>query len=416
MTRPDGIRCHVAVRGEPTFNAAGRFTGYRGVGSNISERYRSDLARAGERRVYELLAGDASLAELMDALCVSIESALARPGIASMMVLEAETLKLLSAPNASSQLREMLAAGVPVAAGSGSCGSAAYLNETVTSADIASDAAWSAYREAAQANGIASAWSTPVRGSAGEVVATFAVYCPIAAEPEPEDLELTRNAAALAGVLLQRFRAQAAQRELDLRYRSLIELAQEGVMLHHYGIIEYANPAMARILREPGADALIGTNIFERFDAPSMEQARRRQRRIMEMGQSVGYVELRMRAGDGEFVDVEIAAGPVEIGGRRLAQSYVRDISGRKWAEREMQRLNGALEAKVSERTAELSAAVRELESFSYTVAHDLRAPLRAVDGYAQLLRTGAGESLDDECRRDVDQIIASGGLRLQRR
>jgi PAS domain S-box-containing protein len=408
MTRPDGLRSYVAVRGEPVFDAGGRFTGYRGVGSDISERYRSDLARAGERKVYELLARDATLPEVMGALCLAIEAALARPGIASMLVLEAGLLKLMSAPNAPAAWAEHLAAGVPAAANTGACGSAAHLNDTVIAADIASDAAWTGYRDAALACGFASAWSTPVRGSAGEVLATFAVYCATAAEPMPEDLELTRNAAALAGVLLQRFRAQAAQRELDLRYRSLIELAQEGVTLHRYGIIEYANPAMARILREPDADALIGTNLFDRYDAQSMEQERRRQRRIMELGQSVGYVELRMRAGDGEFVDVEAAAGPVEIGGRRLAQSYIRDISGRKWAEREMQRLNGALEAKVTERTAELSAAVRELESFSYTVAHDLRAPLRAVDGYAQLLRAGAGENLDDASRRDVDQIIAS--------
>jgi light-regulated signal transduction histidine kinase (bacteriophytochrome) len=122
----------------------------------------------------------------------------------------------------------------------------------------------------------------------------------------------------------------------------------------------------------------------------------------------VGYVELRIRAGDGEYVDIESASGPVEIAGRRLAQTYVRDISDRKWAEHEMQRLNGALENKVAERTAELSAAVRELEAFSYTVAHDLRAPLRAVDGYAQLLKVDAGAALDDDGRRDIDLIISS--------
>jgi PAS domain S-box-containing protein len=406
--RPDGVRVYVAVRGEPVFDAEGTFTGYRGVGSDISGRYRSDLVRAGERRVYELLAAEAPLADLMGALCLSIESALARPGIASLLTLEGDLLKPMSSPSAPSAFLDSIAAGVPVGADHGTCGAAAYLNETVISPDIASDPAWERYREAARAGGFASAWSTPVRGSNGEVLATFGVYCATAAQPAPEDLELTRNAAALAGVLIQRFRAQAEQRELDLRYRSLIELAQEGVVLHLAGVVEYANPAMARILRETDASALTGTDINERVDAASMELVRRRQRRVLEMGQSVGYVELRMRAADGEYVEVEAAAGPVEIGGRRLVQTYIRDISGRKWAEREMQRLNGALEAKVAERTAELSAAASELEAFSYTVAHDLRAPLRAVDGYAQLLKSGAGSTLDDEGRRDVDQIIAS--------
>lgn len=81
------------------------------------------------------------------------------------------------------------------------------------------------------------------------------------------------------------------------------------------------------------------------------------------------------------------------------------DIEDRKRAEVVTRDANLELERRVAERTVELQEAIRELDAFSYSVAHDLRAPLRAIDGFAQLLLEDAGEALNDEGKQHLDRV-----------
>lgn len=81
------------------------------------------------------------------------------------------------------------------------------------------------------------------------------------------------------------------------------------------------------------------------------------------------------------------------------------DLTERKFAERAIKRLNTELERRVAERTSQLSAALSELESFSYSVSHDLRAPLRAIEGYSAILGSDYGDKLDDEARELLRRV-----------
>ncbi|RJP72314.1 MAG: PAS domain S-box protein [Comamonadaceae bacterium] len=100
---------------------------------------------------------------------------------------------------------------------------------------------------------------------------------------------------------------------------------------------------------------------------------------------------------------VESRALPERVGYRY--SGTLLDITLLKQAQMNLERINAVLEQRVTERTEQLSVANRELEAFSYTVSHDLKAPLRGIDGYSQLLQEEYGGRIDDEGRHFIERI-----------
>lgn len=123
---------------------------------------------------------------------------------------------------------------------------------------------------------------------------------------------------------------------------------------------------------------------------------------------SASVFHFKHRTASGEVRNVEVYTGPVELAGSRLLYSIIHDETARIEAERKVMELNQTLEDRVLRRTKELEETNKELESFAYSVSHDLRAPLRSIEGFSSLLAEESASLLPPSSSHYLERIQAN--------
>jgi len=176
------------------------------------------------------------------------------------------------------------------------------------------------------------------------------------------------------------------------------------------GVIVDANPAACQYYGY-GREALRSMRITDINTLPPEEVAAELARAQAEPRNNFLFTH---RLATGELRPVEVFSGPVEVNGKKLLCSIIHDITARKQAEEEVLRLNTELEQRVQERTAELEAVNRELEAFGYSVSHDLRAPLRHIEGFSATLEEDYADRLDGEALHCLQRVRA-GARKMER-
>ncbi len=201
--------------------------------------------------------------------------------------------------------------------------------------------------------------------------------------------------------LLRDITDQKLAYEARSRLAVIVESASDAILAKTLdGVITAWNHG-AEILYGYSTAEILGRNIRSLYPPEDVEEEDAIIKRLMN-GETVRQFEsVRIRK-NGAPVDVSLTISPIrDVEGRIVGVSQIaRDISERKKVEQQIRSLNEELEKRVRERTAQLEAANKELEAFSYSVSHDLRAPLRHIHGYSDLLtRSMEGKSDEKELR-----------------
>ena len=190
-------------------DANGRIVGLVGISRDITERKRQDELRRGHARLLDMIARGQPLDSVLHALVTLVEEEL--DGVtASVLLAEEGTDRLRhgAAPGLPEPYRRLID-GLQIGPRVGSCGTAAWRREPVTVSDVLSDPLWENYRELPLRFGFRSCWSTPIISAEDTLLGTFALYSNAVREPTALERELTAMATDIAGIAIERTRAEA---------------------------------------------------------------------------------------------------------------------------------------------------------------------------------------------------------------
>ncbi len=205
----------------------------------------------------------------------------------------------------------------------------------------------------------------------------------------------------------------ATERQLETtesQYQLLFQSSPDAMRVVCEERIVLMNRAGFRLLGLPDDALESGKSVFDYVHPDYVESARARLKEVIDERRAQPLEERKSIRSDGSEIEVEVTTLPVVYQGKPAALDIVHDITERNAARRALQQMNAELEQRVHDRTVKLERANADLEAFSYTIAHDLRAPLRGINGFVNLTLETQGDRLDAEGRRFLGRVLNSVG------
>ncbi|PTY08876.1 hypothetical protein DB347_04710 [Opitutaceae bacterium EW11] len=455
--RKDGRLIHVALTISPILNATGRVVGASAIARDITRHRQLEQREKLRVSVLERLTQGAPLAQLLESLVLGMEEDLpASHGSILLLAPDKNHLRLGAAPNLPRSVARILD-GLEIGPEALSCGTAAFTGQSAIVDNIAVHPAWTSQRDTALAAGLRACWSEPIVSRRGRVLGTVAMYHPSAPSEPKEQLELLKSVASLAGVVIEHKETQAELRRLNLeleqrvrdrtqeltvsekRFRTIYdtapvsiwqedwvdvialvrELRDQGVTdfrAHFHAHPEFVQRALNAVkildvnqwtvsMFDASTKAEILASLTPIFSSPDTIEGFIGELVALAEGKQTYRTEISLNTVKGETIQALLTmAFPPPASDQTGVIVTVINITELKRAERENQRLNDHLR----DRAVALEAANKELESFSYSVSHDLRAPLRSIDGFSRALLEDYSPKLDEEGREHLRTVRAA--------
>lgn len=224
IVRADGVERILLSRGTVDVDEAGRAVRMLGACQDITERKCAEQMATGQHEILVGIAAHRPLAESLEHIARLHETL--NPGaLCSLLLLDDDGRHVLhgAAPSLPESYNQAVH-GLEIGEAHGSCGTAIWRGERVVVADIASHPYWMNYKAPALAHGLKACWSTPVLGSHGEVLGTFAVYYREPREPRPEELLSIDRMLPITGIAIESAKLVGRLRERDRFFELSLEI------------------------------------------------------------------------------------------------------------------------------------------------------------------------------------------------
>lgn len=252
----------------------------------------------------------------------------------------------------------------------------------------------------------------------GRLVAVMSVHSSTPRTWTPQEVSLVGLVVERCWTEIQRSRAERGLRHSESRLRQLLEAATVGVVVNdRQGRFTYCNPPLLAMLGYTKEDLVAGRLSWSTIQAAEHLESDNRALEQLRASGSCDPYETELVTRDGRRVPTYVGAAfiPDESGTGVSGAAFITDLTELKATQRELEAINQELDDRVRSRTAELVAANQALETYSHHVAHDLRAPLRAIVSTSRMIQEDFGDMLSDEVaghlRRQISAATRLGQL-----
>jgi PAS domain S-box-containing protein len=323
LRRADGVYRWFHTHGFPLRDTDGRIVLWYLLQTDVDDRKRSEALLAGEKQLLEMVAGDHSMSEILEAICRLVEST-AGGCYCSVLLTDPSGTRVEhgAAPSFPASFINSII-GRPLKIDEGPCGLAVRLNEQVIVADLTTETRWPDLRRLILAHGLRSCWSTPISSAAGKILGTFGVYYREPITPTSLHQSLLEQFKHIARIAIERRLSEEALSKVRSELAHVARAQSLGVL----------TASIAHEVNQPLSGIITNANTCLRMlaaDPPNVDGARETARRTIRDGNRAADVVTRLRA---LFSRKDATTEPVDL------NEAAREVIALSWSELQRSRV-----------------------------------------------------------------------------